>query len=639
MRNKYLYISSEGTSNSNHSDFEVSFPEVYEIAPKSEIRCVSCRINVPDNTIIISDKNNTFYLGLDYWIKQNSSIPLLPIVIQNNAFDLTEGTSVLDFNQAVQKAINKAISHYCFVRGGLDVSISNQTLKFTASQMQMYGTPEQAIPDDVYNNVYVPYINYGSTVLQYENDIYWPLQNYERSQIPYDNTYYGLKFNKPNNEYSYFTSPRAIQGLVNYNIDDSGNSKANAPVTAVMVFDLRNNPFGATDELIITKGFTEHVDFGNNTQLNWGVFDSDGNQPFVLVFTNNNIILKLKDQSIIYTNTENYNQTSLFRIICREYEDNLNSYYNLQILVSADGTTWNDIETGREIKKDISFIGQTITNVNIKNKNLAEHERWAVSVKYYDQIDNFMYFAYALDDPFDKYGWNRHASQFGSRSKLNLDLSRPMSFVSDMNNANTSGGQTNRIEKDFLDLFKANLDNRSLDSTDEYLDYYQLPSLYLPSALDLGFEDDGLNITGIGDEDTYDTLGGITLANNVVTNSRVFPQFYLCLPDLPLENYSCNPLDGKKVQFVCPIDLNPSATHNRLYTSQLYTNNYNKMSNSHPLSLTTLKVKICDIQGRAVKGLDPYTICTLEIREPKSKEIKIMPSGQFDQGLKIIDNQ
>ena len=133
---------------------------------------------------------------------------------------------------------------------------------------------------------------------------------------------------------------------------------------------------------------------------------------------------------------------------------------------------------------------------------------------------------------------------------------------------------------------------------------------------------------------TTTSSNGLTADGACGTNNRDFPLFFLSLPDLPLQNFTANYGQGYENHFITPIELSLSETSQRLYTSKMYTRQYNTMSNATPLNLSRLRVRICDINGVPSKQLDKYTILVLEIREnPKIREDK---HNEFIR--RILDN-
>lgn len=117
MRNKYIYLSS--LDSNNHADFEVNLPKQLMIAPYSQVRCVSARINPSDNLIEIDDTNDLFYVGIDHWNKLASSVPLSPIQMNKALYNLEDVNSAgLTLTQEIEDKLNAQLKSMCLVRNG-----------------------------------------------------------------------------------------------------------------------------------------------------------------------------------------------------------------------------------------------------------------------------------------------------------------------------------------------------------------------------------------------------------------------------------------------------------------------------------------------------------------------------------------
>jgi hypothetical protein len=104
-------------------------------------------------------------------------------------------------------------------------------------------------------------------------------------------------------------------------------------------------------------------------------------------------------------------------------------------------------------------------------------------------------------------------------------------------------------------------------------------------------------------------------------------------------------LAGAEQTFVCPVELTQSQTSQRLYTSKQYTEQYSSLTNSYPLNISTIKVRICDISGKPTHQLQKYTLVVLEIRDnPKSSQEELMNSLQslvdnYNKPVQLIGDQ
>ena len=144
----------------------------------------------------------------------------------------------------------------------------------------------------------------------------------------------------------------------------------------------------------------------------------------------------------------------------------------------------------------------------------------------------------------------------------------------------------------------------------------------------------GLSARGYdGQEDvaaswTTGVVGGDS--DGVTKQTGEFPQYYMSLPDLPqLQNFTASKTGfNSKNAFLAPIDLsavNNASVGDETYTSERKTELYNDLGNSMPITLNTLRVRICDIDGVPTQDLDAYTIACIEVRpDPVIKQARMM---------------
>ncbi len=115
MPNQYLHLSRKNSG--NHADFNCDLPNGLRIMPYSQLRVISCRLNVDPNVLSIDFTKNVFYIGVDNWNKDYGIIPLLPITLTKGDYDVTQPTNVSDLCQMIKTQIDNALRPYCFVRG------------------------------------------------------------------------------------------------------------------------------------------------------------------------------------------------------------------------------------------------------------------------------------------------------------------------------------------------------------------------------------------------------------------------------------------------------------------------------------------------------------------------------------------
>ena len=178
------------------------------------------------------------------------------------------------------------------------------------------------------------------------------------------------------------------------------------------------------------------------------------------------------------------------------------------------------------------------------------------------------------------------------------------------------------------------------EANDRYDRNYRLDEM--PNADILSWDsnqDDGL----VDSASSY--ASGLQGEGGVSANNRDFPSFYLSIPSLPIQNYTGNHLAGAEQTFVCPVELTQSQTSQRLYTSKQYTEQYSSLTNSYPLNISTIKVKICDCKGVPTSQLQKYTFVVLEIRDnPRIEHDELVNSlrslvDNYSAPVKLVGDQ
>jgi len=153
----------------------------------------------------------------------------------------------------------------------------------------------------------------------------------------------------------------------------------------------------------------------------------------------------------------------------------------------------------------------------------------------------------------------------------------------------------------------------------------------------LGLDEEGFQFVNAN---SYAT--GIVFEGNVNVNGRDFPQHYLDLPDLAINNHTgtCNGT-GRPNKFVCPLDLNSGQTGKQdVHTSQNETLLYNDLGNAYEERITRLRIRICDIEGTPSSNLGEYTFGCLEVREnPLMRQAKMLRSIMRGEERSALDYQ
>tara|TARA_Y100000114_G_scaffold88930_1_gene82436 strand:+ start:3793 stop:5730 length:1938 start_codon:yes stop_codon:yes gene_type:complete len=609
--NKYLYLSSINSPSA--ADFQVNLPENLIIQPYSEVRAVSVRINPNNNVVVIDKNNNNFYIGVDNWNKETFAVPLMLIKMDEGEYLARTGSGEsFNLDAQINSQIKKSFKNYCFVRNGQSVSLANSKLTFKMNVMEMYGVPGAALSSgflELFPNL--------GTIGGIKRAVYEP------SAMTYNNAIFGINIQSKRDEKEYFLTPPLVSGLTTYNIEDGGNSAANAPI--ITYFEI-NETLEHDFKMYISMGFVVESQILNQGEDNFmgnltSDDDVDDEERFNFATENFEIIkMKVTQEEIIIKSAYdlgdpddsddngediqiNFTAGNKLKFTHQEYENNSNSFVNYKIEESADnGNTFTTIYNQSFKKRSLASMSRMIT----KFKDYQISKRMLVEFKGGLSDENIK-FAFAADDINDQNGYNRHTAAYGGRAARNINIpNRLLSIIG------LADGTT--LEADTLNQMKAattnDADDKFLDSSEDFFDHRNFFGVEPNAGLTIGMnEGEELNFVA----QSYTT--GVVPDNIVDLKRQMFPQYYLDIPTLPLGNLSANPLQGQKNTFVCPIDLSTSETNSNLYTSQLYTMNYNQLTNSYPLNINTLKVRICNIDGTVADGILNDTIVCLEIRD------------------------
>lgn len=144
----------------------------------------------------------------------------------------------------------------------------------------------------------------------------------------------------------------------------------------------------------------------------------------------------------------------------------------------------------------------------------------------------------------------------------------------------------------------------------------------------MGLDEEGFQFVN---SNSYTT--GLEFEGNCNTNARDYPQHYLDLPDLPINNVTGTATFGKPNRFIAPLDLNSGQTAKQdVHTSQNETLVYNSLGNAYEERITSLRIRICDIDSTPASNLQNYTFGCLEIRENETmRQARVMKALHDDK--------
>ena len=643
MSNRYFYLSSLGSN--NHSDFECTLPEQVVISPYSQVRCISCRINPSDNLMEIDDTNDLFYVGVDHWIKKNACIPLLPVKLTKGLYDMTDGDDdFLNLTGEIKEKLYEAVEPYCLLRGGVDVSINDSTrkLKIKLSTMGIYKCPTIALTADVL----ALWTNHDANVLRTTagNIEYAPVNQFATGALTtqFDaTTYYGMSPVKTEAGPQYHIGAPIVTGMVN-------STDAAKHISHIIECDFTGLDTGQelgathtqpTDYIRFYFGDAQQAELGTL----WGHERRQANNQapveplhdkfiYALEFTNGRVNIRYNelqaDGSVTTARNQvgaggSYTIASKFQIIVEEWDN-------------AYGSRWNFT-----IKRDdgqgggyVDMANMAVSTYKVMNRQHASSKPNRLAVIYNTDyvMNNMVRYTAAVDD--DVNGFINDTFE----PHVSNDADIPNRLLSVF--SNNVGGTDTISDRVFRTMENAIVSAGYSDATD-ILDRMYRPGK-MPNADILSWDsnsDDGL-VTSTSSDAT-----GVQAEGGVSANNRDFPSFYLSVPSLPIQNYTGNHLAGAEQTFVCPIELSQSQTSQRLYTSKQYTEQYSSLTNSYPLNISTIKVKICDIKGVPTKQLQKYTLVVLEIRDnPKTEQEELMNSlrslvDNYNKPVQLIGDQ
>lgn len=602
MDNKYLYLSS--LDSVNHSDWECQFSNQIMIKPYSQVRLISAHINIRPNSIVINKANNVFYVGVDFWNKMNSVIPLLPVIIPNGNYFIND---VSEMREIVNEKVGEALSAYCYLRGGMKVDLlSDDSLRFKLSGMQLYGCPTVALTDDVLE--YWVSENYRRSVKALVNGSLKTLENNAAIATQVDDTYYGIETGGKAN--SYFSGPAMVTGL-------TGATSDAKHLACIVELDLTAHAMAQGEYIQTWFGPLRNSSLGPSSPYLWGNTLNE-NEPssfnlanrFAVQIENGKLVVmysEIVDGEIVATPfVYNGATDKLFQIVCQEWDDEYGSNYKLTVQ-HYDGSDWQDL---LDVSKEQNSASQYdfLTTSFVKNGQLNLNSLGFICNC---DDDNFsIIFTCAADDLDEEYGFNKTTGEYGARSSLNANINRPITVITDITNPKS---ENMAVSDDMLEI----MNSRTVKSNDDvfYTEYY-LTNGIIPNANWMGVESYGIQVINKEDDDTYDTYTvGMELDEPLSANKISFPQAYLEIKDLPLNNYTGNYLKGSIHKFISPIDFYPGGDDNSSkYTSRVYTEQFITLGNSSTMNLSSMRVRICDINGVTIP-LDEYTIVTIEIRD------------------------
>ena len=645
MGNKYLYLSSLGAP--SHSQFECRLPNSITINPYSQLRVLSCRINLDDNLLEVSSENDTILIGVDHWLKRNCCIPLLPVQLSEGMYDIDNGNvNSLNLVAEMQTRIEEQLQPYCMVRGGSFVSANDGKLTFSVSAMQMYDCPKIALTADVLQ--YWLNKNGNSTNVSINGDVYDAIDTLKAVQLTTKTDYYGASVDKTSSNFGYYVSPPVVTGLSGGTVGSEATSHYIEVDMKTITQNLGVNNLG-TDEFV-------RFYFGDMAQSDLGLGSYWGSDEkfaknltgklspkylYCVELTNNNLTVKYNSpdgdhgDTTVYTVSSaggNYQINRPFLIEFHEWETAKDSMCRLTVLQQKNDGDPYETMTARldgDAKKQTKQTDFTFSKLYKRQKGWNTPNRIGMLFETEKVIEGGIKYTARVDDVADKHGYNGTTNQFGGRVSLSADVpDRYLTVFTDSNNKRLSTRE--RTE------FKDRLTTKSFfdATTEKLIKTYNFPLQPNMEVLNMS------NLFGFVTTDK--SFEGATAADKVELGKIDFPMFYLSIPSLPIQNYSAGFSRGLVNSIVCGIELAESDT-SKTYTSKMFTEQYNELTNASPLNIDSLRIKITDIEGKVTRSLQSFTNIVLEIRDNPSHNFEQNHNGGLidtnNKTLQLIGNQ
>jgi hypothetical protein len=609
--------------------------------PYSQLRVLSCRLNVDPNVLSIDSTNNVFYIGVDHWNKNYAIIPLLPVSLTKGDYDVTQPTNVSDLCQMIKTQIDNALRPYCFVRGGVSVSIADRKLTIKVSGMNIYSCPTIDFTGDVAQY----WINEPSNSLPFKTDDdleFQPCDGVLPTDIKWmdDDEYKGVYVYKDENKLGYHISAPIVTGLTGGTENDPFTSHViNVNLSSLTDFEEEPEQVGVGvglepieyirfcygDCSYDSVSSDEVIYKGKLIDLKKPRSDNLSNkQVYNIEITNKYIMVALNSENRMRYDLYNsggsgiYKVNSEFQFKYELYDTAYGSFQRLTIQIKNNKTNdqWEVIPFA--IVNELQDMPCAIT----RQRSKSSIDNLAILINSKIEIDaNMISYTMACDDPLDLgvgFRAGNPAGSFGIHTSKSANIPRLLTILDDNINAPND------------DTFSQTMMNYMADAqaTANMFQLSDLSSLSTqtysagvePSAEWLAMD----ATSGIGMQTTSASYAtGIVSQSNLITSGIEYPLFYVSIPSLPIKNFSASDSKGIENQFVCAVELEQSQSSS-FYTSKIYTEQYNVLQNAQDIEVDRIRIRICDIDSVAVEALKKYTTLVIEIKDDPRLEQQLL---------------
>ena len=599
MSSKYLYCSSNDCD--NHANFRVNFPEPVIVPKNAQIRLINCRLNLEDEDVIINELNNHMLFGLGSCWSMDGSSGVYEITIPSGTYRTSNGSNQQHINWIVQREMNKVLSNMRSYRGGITVSVSTGKLLIKFSEVAVPNDVNSADTSSKWRSV-----PKGLAQTQLEDVQVNAIQTEPMMIAPAVGA----------NNWGNYVSGLSVENKSGMLIGDP----VSAPISNGHALSCKINManFDNNEPCYLEVGLnpaqntykygtrTDHVDYDDWIYWRNGAIGRGGERSRGMMAFQ------------IYSDGHG---TFEYRIVRRDRNG---------MAVGDRGVAETDIVAATSV----GAYGGKILEFSITLQEALNSDGFRARYLLYDHTDSAT--IHSVEDvvPNDFYSFrqgDRNNEKTASSITFDREINNPSAIVpyvylegkNEMANSlwvncawddNDDGASASTDPFLPVYIFGNVLDANevaTLGAIAPFNGYQDQQILFLNDGVgyQLGFEDN--SYFSVSQGHAFGT--GITL-NTLISERADNAIYYLECPDLPVKNYSGAKDFGRINNIIGVINLKEKGKDN-LYPGEQQTECYVDLHNSFPLNFTNLTLRIVDINGQEVVGLEPNSIVNLHIRQ------------------------
>ncbi len=598
MSSKYLYCSSNDCH--NHANFRVNFPEPVVIPKNAQIRLINCRLNLEDEDVVINELNNHLLFGLGNCWSSDGSSGVYEITIPLGTYKTSNGSNQQHINFIVQREMNEVLSNMRSFRGGITVSVSTGKLLIKCSNV--------AVPNDV---------NSADTASNWRS-------------LPR-----GLHQNQLNLIQVNAIEAEPMTGGGANNWGNYVRGIQNADRCGMLIGDPVSAPISNGQALSCKINM---ANFDNNQPC----FLEIGLNPAQNTYKNATRLAEVNLDDWIYFRNGNIGATNRSRgmMAFQIYSDGGGTYQYRILRRDRDGVDENNfgmVETDIVVATDVGVYGNSVLEFSITLQEAIDSRGFRARYLLYNHTPPLgPGTLHSVEDyvPNDFYSFRQgdgQDAQSSSSITFNREVNNPSGIVPYV----YLEGNNQLVNSLWVNCAWDDNGDGASSSTDPFLPMYIFGNeLDANETAVLGaiapfngnqsqqilFLNDGVaDQLGFSDNSYFSVAQGHAFGTGITLNTLISERadnaiYYLECPDLPVKNYSGAKNFGRINNIIGVINLKEKAKDN-LYPGEQHTECYVDLHNTFPLNFTNLTLRIVDINGQEVVGLEPSSIINLHIRQ------------------------